>query len=104
MKPQQQRTPISPLEKSIIIKLGTATYPPATASKRFVHDLCSGYIRELSERGRKFMAFIAHRFRRQYSLSEEEWAWVNAHRDNRATQQPQQAPPQIDTLPLFKNL
>lgn len=75
-----ERSPISGLEKSIIAKLGTATYPPATASKRFVRDLNAGYIRELSDRGRAFLAFVAHRFRRQYSLTAEEWAWVEQHK------------------------
>ncbi len=31
---------------------------------------------KLSDKGRRFMAFVANRFRRQYVLTEEEWAWV----------------------------
>ena len=77
-----ERTAITDLERGIIAKLGTATFPPATASKRFVRDLNSGYIRELSERGRAFLAFVAHRFRRQYSLTAEEWAWVELHKED----------------------
>ncbi len=70
---------ITELERGIIAKLAKATYPPATASKRFVRDLSSGYIQQLSEKGRTFLAFVAHRFRRQYELTEEEWAWVREH-------------------------
>jgi hypothetical protein len=73
------RTEISALEASIIAKLATATYPPATASKRFVRDLSSGYIQQLSDKGRTFLAFVAHRFRRQYELTQEEWQWVREH-------------------------
>lgn len=29
-----------------------------------------------SDKGRAFMAFIAHRFRRQYVLTAEEMAWI----------------------------
>jgi hypothetical protein len=82
-KPSRSGKPkleITPLEKSIIAKLGSATFPPATASKRFVRDLSSGYIQQLSEKGRAFLAFVAHRFRRQYSLTEEEWAWIREHK------------------------
>lgn len=65
------------MKHSIIAKVSTARFPPATASKRFIGDLSAGYIQQLSERGRRFLAFIAHRFRRQYELTEAEWAWVN---------------------------
>jgi len=40
-----------------------------------------GYIKDLSWRGRKFMAYIAHRFRRQYTLTPDEQAWVNRWKD-----------------------
>jgi len=73
------RTPLSEVEKAIVRKLATARYPPATASKRFVRDLSSGYVRDLSERGRAFLAFVAHRFRRQYRLDAGELAWVEKH-------------------------
>jgi len=71
---------ITELERGIIKKLARATYPPATASKRFVRDLSSGYISQLSEKGRAFLAFVAHRFRRQYELTQEEWIWVHEHK------------------------
>ena len=70
------RTPMTELEKSIAAKVASARFPPGTASKRFARDLGSGYIRELSPRGRRFLAFVAHRYRRQYSLSSEELQWI----------------------------
>src|SRR5690348_17677052 len=69
-------TPITDLEWGIIGKLANASFPPGTASKRFVRDLANGYIGQLSPRGRRFLAFIANRFRRQYRLSESDWAWI----------------------------
>jgi hypothetical protein len=75
-----ERTEINALERGIIAKLATATYPPATASKRFVRDLSTGYIKQLSERGRAFLAHVAHRFRRPYELTQEEWAWIREHK------------------------
>jgi hypothetical protein len=77
------QSPITELEWSIIKKLGTATYPPYTASKRFVRDLSSGHIVQLSDRGRAFLAFIAHRFRRQYTLNDQEWSWVRLYLNRR---------------------
>lgn len=73
------KTEITDLERSIIVKLGKAIFPPATASKRFVRDLNSGYIKQLSAKGRTFLAYVAHRFRRQYELTAEELAWVTEH-------------------------
>jgi|SRR6185312_1814196 len=69
-------TPISDLEHSIFKKLGGARFPPGTASKRFVRDYSNGYVKQLSPRGRKFLALIARRFRRQYVLTDPELAWV----------------------------
>ena len=72
-------SPLSRLEREIIGVISGATFPPATASKRFVRDLSCGHVRLLSERGRCFLAFIAHRFRRQYVLTAEQWAWVDEY-------------------------
>lgn len=83
---ENEMTPISELERGIITKMARAKFPPATASKRFVADLSSGYVKQLSPRGRAFLAFVAHRFRRQYQLNADEWAWVDQHREKeRAT-------------------
>jgi hypothetical protein len=64
-----EKTDITELEKEIIARVATANFPPATASKRF--------IKQLSDKGRMFLAFIAKRFRRQYQLSAEEQAYVD---------------------------
>lgn len=65
------------MEQSIIDVIKHASFPPATAAKRFVNDLADGYIHNLTPGGRRFLAFIAHRFRRQYTLTLEQWQWVN---------------------------
>jgi hypothetical protein len=74
MKPAP--TPLTDLEKVLVAKVCSATFPPGTSAKRFMRDLAAGYIKQLTENGRCFLAFIAHRFRRQYELTEDEWAWV----------------------------
>ena len=79
MKPP--RTPLTELEQAIAKKLCSARFPAGTASKRFALNLGDGYIKDLSWRGRKFMAYIAHRFRRQYTLTPDEQAWVNRWKD-----------------------
>lgn len=70
-------TPLSEIEQEIAKKIGGASYPPGTASKRFAQNCGGGYIKELSPRGRRFMAFIAHRYRRQYTLTSAELDWIS---------------------------
>lgn len=70
-------TPISDFERELIAVVSTATFVPNTGPKRFIRDLCAGRIENLTERGRWYLAFVAHRFRRQYALTSEQWAWVN---------------------------
>lgn len=72
----KDRTPLTEIERGIVEKLSRASFPPATASKRFVRNLSDGYVKELSGKGRRFLAFVVHKFRRQYTLNEAEWAWV----------------------------
>lgn len=71
------RTPLTELEKGIAAKLARASFPPATASKRFARDLAAGYVRELSDRGRMFLAWVVYRFRLQYTLNPAEQVWVS---------------------------
>ena len=73
----QLRTPLTDIEAGIAKKIGGASFPPATASKRFAQNLADGYVKELSPRGRRFMAFVAHRYRRQYSLTSAELDWIS---------------------------
>ena len=68
---------ITDFERELIATVGQATFPPATGAKRFIRDLKSGHITQLTENGRWFLAFIAHRFRRQYALRDDQWIWVN---------------------------
>jgi hypothetical protein len=74
---EMKRTPLTDVERSIVAKLSLARFPPATASKRFAGDLAAGYVKELSSKGRKFLAYVVHRFRRQYSLTDAEQRWVD---------------------------
>lgn len=69
--------PLTDLEKSLVAKLSTASFPPATATKRFAADLAEGHIRQLTDKGRRFLAFTALRFRRQYTITQEERAWID---------------------------
>ena len=71
-----EKAPLTELEKAIVQIVSRARFPPATAAKRFIGDRAAGRIRELSDRGRGSLAFIAHRFRRQYRLEADQWAWV----------------------------
>lgn len=71
------KSPISPVELSIARKMQRmVTFPPATASKRFVHALSEKS--QITDKGRRFLAFIAHRFRRQWisAATDEEFNWV----------------------------
>ncbi len=71
------KTPLSELEQAMAVKVAGARFSPGTAAKRFGRDLESGYIRELSDRGRMFFAYVAYRYRRQYLLTTEEHQWIN---------------------------
>ena len=69
-------SPLSPLEQGIVRKLSEARFPPYSASKRFARELGEGHIQQLSTNGRRFLAYVVHRFRRQYQLTAEEESWV----------------------------
>jgi hypothetical protein len=75
--PTGKKEPISAVELSIVRKMQRlVTFPPATASKRFVNTLSDRS--QLTDKGRRFLAFIAHRFRRQWigAATEEEFHWI----------------------------
>lgn len=72
----RQMSPLSPLEQEIARKLSEARFPPYSASKRFAREMGEGHIKQLSTNGRRFLAYVVHRFRRQYQLSAEEESWV----------------------------
>lgn len=67
-------TALTGLEQSIYRTVQTANFPPATSSKRFMQGDADKV--RLSDKGRAFLAYIAHRFRRQYRLSDEQWEWI----------------------------
>ena len=72
-----KRTPLTELEKGIVSKLACASFPPGTASKRFARNLADGYVKDLSDKGRKFFAYVVNRYRKQYRLTPDEQAYVN---------------------------
>ncbi len=69
-------TPLSDLELQIIAKLSAVSFQPYTASKRFARALTEGRIKNLSPAGRRFLAFIVHRFRRQINLNPDQSEWL----------------------------
>ena len=71
------KTPISEFEAALIATVNQATFVPNTGPKRFIRDCASGHITQLTPNGRWYLAFVAHRFRRQYQLTSEQWQWIN---------------------------
>lgn len=73
--PKGPRTPMTLTEMMIVDKIQQhVRFPPATSPKRFIRRLTMQS--ELSDRGRQYLAWIAHRFRRQWQPTEEEFAWI----------------------------
>ena len=73
------KTPLSEFERELARHIGAhTTFRVGSGPKRFIRDICAGYIQQLTPRGRWYLAFVAKRFRRQYTLTEDQWAWVNA--------------------------
>ncbi len=86
-----ERTPLTPMEQEIVRKLCQASFPPYSASKRFARDLGAGHVKQLSTNGRRFLAYVVHRFRRQYSLTPAESQWVAEW----LGREPEQEPPAV---------
>lgn len=75
MNRNQNVAPISPMELSIVNTVRRATFPVGHSHKRFIRETSDQS--KLSDRGRWFLAHIAHRYRRQYRLSTDQIRWVN---------------------------
>jgi hypothetical protein len=74
-KVKLQKAQIEPIEWLIVFKMQTnVTFPPATGPKRFINRLTVNS--ELSDEGRRYLAYCAHRFRRQWTATAEEFAWI----------------------------
>jgi len=69
-----QMTPISEFELRLADRVACATFPVGHSHKRFIRGISAAS--KLSDRGRWYLAFIANRYRWQYKLSEEQWAWI----------------------------
>lgn len=75
MKDVKQRAPINPLELGLVEKMAQQVrFPVGSAHKRFVHNL--GEHSQLTDGGRRYLAFIAHRYRRQFKANEEEQGFI----------------------------
>jgi hypothetical protein len=72
---KEPRTQIEPDEWLIVYKLQTkVSFPPGTGHKRFVNRLTVGS--QLSDRGRMYLAYIAHRYRKQWNTTDAEMEWI----------------------------
>lgn len=73
-----KHTPMTDVELSIVAKMQrSVTFLPGHAHKRFVRNLTPDS--KLSAKGRNYLAFIAHRYRRQWTASCEEFHWIVEH-------------------------
>jgi hypothetical protein len=72
------RTSLTGLERSLIEKLQrSVTFPPGGSHKRFIRELTPNS--QLSDRGRMYLGYIAHRYRRQLTATAEETEWIRNH-------------------------
>lgn len=70
------RMPMDTIEQGIVRKMQTnVSFPSGHAHKRFIHDL-SPERSQLSDRGRAYLAYIAHRYRQQWKATHEEFCWI----------------------------
>ena len=69
------RTPMTELEWKLVQGIhGSVTFPVGHSHKRFIRGLTADSL--LSEGGRRYLAYIAHRYRRQYQATAAEAAWI----------------------------
>lgn len=73
-KAKPPRTPLTLGEMALVGKLQECSFPPGGSHKRFVRGLTMDS--ELSDRGRQYLAYIAHRYRRQWKPNAEEFEWI----------------------------
>jgi hypothetical protein len=70
---------MSDVEMSILTKLqGYVTFVPGSSHKRFILGL--RVTSHLSARGRNYLAYIAHRYRKQWQASAIELEWIDRWR------------------------
>lgn len=78
---KEKGTPLSEIELSIVRKMqANVTFVPATSHKRFVRDLSERSL--LTTRGRSYLAYIGHRYRRQWFhlCTDAEMEWLIARK------------------------
>jgi hypothetical protein len=69
-----KREPMTDLEWGMVQKLKGASQQAASAGKRFIRILDRES--RLSDAGRRFLAELFHRYRRQYRTTDEETLWL----------------------------
>lgn len=69
------RTELTTVELMLIEKLQrSVTFPPGSSHKRFIRGLDQHS--QLSEAGRCYLAYIAHRYRKQWQANDDEFQWM----------------------------
>jgi hypothetical protein len=75
-RPKLPRTPLDAIEQGIVRKLqANVSFSPGHSHKRFIGDLHPEKA-QFSDRGRAYLAYIAHRYRRQWKATHEESCWI----------------------------
>lgn len=66
---------IQPAELAMVEKIqGAVTFPPGGSHKSFIGRLTADSM--LTDRGRNYLAYIAHRYRKQWKASADEARWI----------------------------
>jgi hypothetical protein len=75
-----KRAQMSEIEWAMVKKLKGASLQVASAGKRFIRILNPES--RLSDDGRRFLAELFHRYRRQYKTTDEETLWLKEWADS----------------------
>lgn len=70
------KTQITPEEWIMAAKIqASVVFPVGHSHKRFMRELTDKAM--LTDRGRQYLAYIAHRYRRQWQATQSELAWIS---------------------------
>ncbi len=69
-----QRIPISSMEWSIVTAMHSVCFPAGSPHKRFIRDLSENSM--LTDRGRMYLAYLGHRYRRQWKATDGQAEWI----------------------------
>lgn len=68
--------PVTEHENRLIGKVSSATFPAGSSHKRFMRNWGPPESRKLSDEGRRYLAYIAWRYRKQYKLSPDDLLFI----------------------------